>query len=171
MEVEELFKIGEIVFCPMRGIGVVEAVEERTMLNETKEYVIFQMKEPSIIMMIPKDKLERSGFRKLNSEKEADQVDQILSHEKIDISYAIENKIRTKKNQEKLSSGSFVQCSEVVRDLSCMDRVKTLNSMEKNMLSQAKRFLLGEYALIKQLTEKEAESQIEAFLTSRALAE
>ncbi|MBC8581811.1 CarD family transcriptional regulator [Zhenhengia yiwuensis] len=40
-----MFEIGEIVFCPLRGSGVIEAIERRTMLGETREYVIIQMKE------------------------------------------------------------------------------------------------------------------------------
>ena len=166
-----MFEVGEVVFCPMRGSGVVEAIETRTMLNESKEYVIIQMKEPSLVMMIPTNKVDQSGFRKINDETAVDKMENVLCEEAVEISYAVDNKIRTKKNQEKLSSGSFLKCSEVVRDLSCMENVKSLNNVEKTMLMQAKKLLLDEFSIIKNISIKEAGNILESYLEERAANE
>lgn len=159
-----MFKVGETIFCPIRGSGVVEAIEARTMLGESKEYVIIHMKSPELMMMIPTDRLISSGFRNVNDESEADKVLAILKDKEIEIDYSVDIKQRMKQNQAKLSSGSFTQCSEVVRDLSYMEHIKTLNNSEKTMLMQAKRLLVDEFSIIKQMSDTEACDMIESFL-------
>ncbi|PHV71242.1 hypothetical protein CS063_06000 [Sporanaerobium hydrogeniformans] len=159
-----MFKVGEVVFCPMRGSGVVEAIEVRTMLGESREYVIIQMKDQNVLMMVPTEKIHKSGFRRMNTLEEADKVENILFKKEVDIDYSIDIKKRIKQNQEKLLSGSFMSCSEVVRDLSCMETIKTLNNMERNILSQAKRLLLDEFSNIKAISTEKAEKIINKLL-------
>lgn len=155
-----MFNIGEIIFCPMRGSGVVEAIETRTMLNESKEYVIIHMKSPELTMMIPTDKIDDSGFRIMGDNEQADKVISLLSDKEIEVDYSMDIKQRIKQNQAKLSSGSFIECGEVVRDLMCMEHVKSLNNSEKSILMQAKRLLIDEFTHIKNVSDKEAETLI-----------
>lgn len=159
-----MFKVGETIFCPIRGSGIVEAIEARTMLGESKEYVIIHMKSPELMMMIPTDRLVSSGFRNVNDEAEADKVLSILEKKEIEVDYSVDIKQRVKQNQAKLSSGSFIQCSEVVRDLSHMEHIKTLNNSEKTMLMQAKRLLVDEFSIIKQISDTEASEAIDQLL-------
>ncbi|MGL4738527.1 MAG: CarD family transcriptional regulator [Cellulosilyticaceae bacterium] len=159
-----MFEVGEIVFCPMRGSGIVEVIERRTMLNESKEYVVIKMKDPNLTMMVPTERIQKSGFRKVTGEAEAGQAETILAKKEIEISHDTDIKVRTKKNQEKLQEGSFVSCSEVVRDLSCMERVKALNNVERTLLMQAKKLLLDEFSIIKHISVEEAESIVHKLL-------
>ena len=161
-----MFKVGENVFCPMRGSGIVEAIEERTMLDEVNEYFIIHMKCPDLTMMVPTDRITTSGFRAISDESVAGQVLSILEDKEIDIDYSVDIKQRIKQNQEKLSSGLLIECGEVVRDLAIMENEKALNNSERMILMQAKRFLLDELATIRNISEKEAEE-----LVDRVLAE
>jgi len=151
-----MFKVGENVFCPMRGSGFVEAIEERTMLDEVNEYFIIHMKCPDLTMMVPTDRITTSGFRAISDESVVDQVVSILQSKETDIDYSIDIKQRIKQNQEKLSSGLFIECSKVVRDLAVMENEKALNNSERMILMQAKRLLLDELATIKHISEDEA---------------
>ncbi len=159
-----MFKVGEVVFCPKRGVGIVEAIETRTMLDAPREYVVIHMKSPELTMMIPIERIDESGFRVINDVEEANKLEEILTNKEIQIDHSIDIKNRIKQNQEKLSSGSFLECGEVVRDLSCMEKVKSLNSSERTLLMQAKRLLVDEFAIIKKLSEKEAEYTIDKLL-------
>lgn len=159
-----MFKIGEVVFCPKRGIGVVEAVETRTMLDESKEYMIVRMKSPELTMMIPTDRIDISGFRAINNMEEAEKVALVLTNKQVQVDHSMDIKKRIKQNQEKLSSGSFLECSEVVRDLTCMEKIKSLNNSERTLLMQAKKFLIDEFAVIKQMSNQEAECAIDRLL-------
>lgn len=159
-----MFKVGETVFCPMRGSGIVEAIEARTMLNESREYVVIHMKSPDIMMMIPTERIGESGFRRVDDEETAKKVTELLVSKEVQVDYSMDIKQRMKKNQAKLSSGSFIECGEVVRDLSCMEQIKSLNNSEKTTLLQAKRLLVDEFAIIKRISEIEAKSIIDGLL-------
>ncbi len=159
-----MFKVGETVFCPMRGSGIVEAIEARTMLNESREYVVIHMKSPDIMMMIPTERIGDSGFRKVDNEETANKVTELLVNKEVQVDYSMDIKQRMKKNQAKLSSGSFIECGEVVRDLSCMEQIKSLNNSEKTTLLQAKRLLVDEFAIIKRISEIEAKNIIDELL-------
>ena len=159
-----MFEIGEIVFCPLRGSGVIEARERRTMLGETREYVIIQMKEPGLVIMIPTERIDQSGFRKVNNQEEADKVQAILYKKEVELDYSVDARQRTKQNQEKLSSGSFISCSEVVRDLTCMEYTKSLSSIERTILMKARRLLLDELSIIKHISLEEAECIVNKLL-------
>lgn len=159
-----MFKVGEVVFCPLRGSGVVQAIETRKMLNESNEYVIIHMKDPSIVMMITTDKVDKSGFREVNTVEVAERVENILRERCIGEDLSKDMRMRVKQNHEKLSSGSFISCGEVVRDLTYMEHTKPLNHMEKTMLLQAKKLLLDEFSIIKNMTLKEAEHRMDELL-------
>lgn len=162
-----MFEVGEAVFCPLRGCGIVKAIELRTMLNESKEYVIIEMTEPNVVIMVPCEKIGESNFRRINEASEVDKLAAILLNEETDTSYLVDNKLRTKKNREKLASGIFRQCGEVVRDLSCMEHIKALNQLEKTMLAQAKKLLLEELSMIKHISVKEAEFMLNTLIVDR----
>lgn len=159
-----MFKVGEVVFCAMRGIGVVEAIEMREVLNESREYIIIQMKSPQLVMMIPTDRVDASGFRKISDKDAVDAVENILIQKNIEVDYSMDNKKRTKYNQEKLTSGSFLSCSEVYRDLICMEKSKPLNNVEKTLLMQARKFLVDEIATIKNISTQEADCRIQELI-------
>nr|WP_302599651.1 CarD family transcriptional regulator [uncultured Cellulosilyticum sp.] len=159
-----MFKVGEVVFCPKRGIGTVEGIETRTMLNESNEYMIVHMKSPELTMMIPVDRIETSGFRALNNVEAVKEVEMILKNKEVQVDHSMDIKKRIKQNQEKLSSGSFLECGEVVRDLTCMEKIKALNNSERTILSQAKRFLVDEFASIQSLSDEQAEETIDRLL-------
>ena len=148
----------------LRGSGVIEAIERRTMLGETREYVIIQMKEPGLVIMIPTERIDQSGFRKVNNQEEADKVQAILYKKEVELDYSVDARQRTKQNQEKLSSGSFISCSEVVRDLTCMEYTKSLSSIERTILMKARRLLLDELSIIKHISLEEAECIVNKLL-------
>ena len=159
-----MFKVGESVFCPMRGSGIVEAIEERTMLNEVNEYFIIHMKSPDLTMMVPTDRIADSGFRAISDESVAEEAMSILKGKEMDIDYSFDIKQRIKQNQEKLSSGLFIECGKVVRDLALMEHEKALNNSERMILMQAKRLFLDELTAIKNISDEEAEELIDELL-------
>ncbi|MGL5676572.1 MAG: CarD family transcriptional regulator [Cellulosilyticaceae bacterium] len=155
-----MFEVGEIVFCKLRGTGVVQAIEQRTLLGEEKECMVIQMHFPEIVIMIPLDRLENSGFRKISDIHELEKVETILSSKEVSCDYDIDIKKRIKDNQQKLATGSLIECSEVVRDLNHMEKVKPLNNMEKNLLMQATKLLVDEVAVLKKQSNEETKEDI-----------
>ena len=65
-------------------------------------------------------------------------------------------KERYKSNMEKMKTGKFQEGAEVVRDLMRLNKVKTLNSSERQMLDNARRIFISELGLVKGITEVQA---------------
>lgn len=151
-----MFKIGDKVFCPLRGAGIVETIEERMMLNETKEYIIVQLQTSNTTVMIPVDRVEASGFRMVSDKTAIDEVFEQLSDKDMVIKTSSVLKERMKLNKERLMSGGLSDYGDVIRDLTHIQRGKALNASENAMLMEARKFLADELSLIKSISIQEA---------------
>ena len=66
---------------------------------------------------------------------------------------------------DKIKSGSLEESAEVVWDLVCLNKEKTLNATEKQMLTNARKFLTGEISLIRQISEDEANELLDTCIS------
>ena len=57
------------------------------------------------------------------------------------------------------------ESAEVIWDLVCLNKEKTLNATEKKMLTNARKFLTGEMALIKKISEDEANELLDTCIS------
>ncbi len=151
-----MFKIGDKVFCPLRGAGIVETIEERKMLDEIKEYIIIKLQSSNTTVMIPIDRVEDSGFRMVSDEAMISEVFEQLSDKETAINASAVLKQRMKVNKERLMAGSLSDYGEVIRELTHIQRGKALNASENAMLMEARKFLADELSLIKSISMQEA---------------
>lgn len=159
-----MFEVGDQVFCPMRGTGIVEAIEERQMIGEKQEYFIIQMQDSSMTIMVPTDRVSKSKFRFIS---DADTVDKVLANfrkENSSLDPSIPQKQRMKDNQAKLSSGTFAEYAEVVRDLMTIQKAKSLNASENSILMDARRLFIDELTLTKDISKEEAITLLDKLL-------
>ena len=68
-------------------------------------------------------------------------------------------------NLEKIKSGSIFEVAEVVRNLASRDRQKGLSTGEKKMLENARRILLSELVLAKNVAENQMEEILDGYLS------
>ena len=154
MEVDDLFQIGDKVFYPMYGAGIVEAIEEREIQGQTQEYCVITIPLSNMDVMIPVKVIIKSRIRSITSVKAAKDILLDFHNE---ISYcSLPWKERLRQNTEKMKTGEMKDTAEVVRDLMHHKKEKALNSSEKQMLDHAKKILISELILIKDITEIEA---------------
>lgn len=159
-----MFQVGDLVFCPMRGCGTVEAIEERSMLDQIQEYFIIQLNSSSMTIMVPTDRVRTSRFRHISDVSTADAVLSILGNKNVILDTAIPPKQRFKHYQAKLISGSLEEYGEVIRDLTYIQKGKSLNSGERSILMDAKKLLLDEISTIKQISKEQAHSMLNKLL-------
>ncbi|MGL4798981.1 MAG: CarD family transcriptional regulator [Cellulosilyticaceae bacterium] len=155
-----MFEVGQVIFYTLRGTGIVQEIAPQTLLGEEKECMIVKMHFPEVVMRVPVDRIDKLGIREISNLDELAKVEDILGSEEVSCDYNMDIKMRIKENQQKLATGSFVLCSEVVRDLTRMEVIKSLNNMEKNILAQATNFLVTEVAVIKQIKLEKAKEEI-----------
>lgn len=148
-----LFNIGDNIVYPMHGAGVIEAIEEKEVLGETRKYFVIKMPMNNMKVMIPTAKIESSRIRMIADLPMVDEALAIFHNGASDTTLTW--KERYKSNMEKMKSGELQDGAEVVRDLMRMNKAKSLNSSERQMLDSARRIFVSELGLIKGINEVE----------------
>jgi CarD family transcriptional regulator len=115
-------------------------------------------------VMVPKANLDLVGLRPLCHHKEVRALFDILEDGNID-TYK-DWKGRYKQNLDKMKTGRLVDVAEVLKNLRLVSQRKSLSFREKKMYERAKYFIVSEVAHVRAITEREAEEQVEAALTS-----
>ncbi|MCM3768455.1 CarD family transcriptional regulator [Neobacillus niacini] len=149
-----MFQIGDYIVYPTQGAGVIEAIEEKEILGEKRPYYIIKMKIIKMQVMIPLGKEKNARIRIVSDDHTLEEVMEIFHHGETNTNLSM--KERYKINTEKLKTGGMKDGAEVVRDLLRINKKKSLNSSEKQMLESARKIFIGELGLIKGITDHQA---------------
>lgn len=150
-----MFAIGDKIVYPMHGAGIIEKIEEKKILGETREYYILRVPFGEMKIMIPIEASEGIGVRPISSAKEMEEILCLMGQASTEMSDNWNRRYR--ENMEKLKTGSLQEVAEVVRNLTRVDRVKKLSTGEKKMLSNARQIFVSEMVLVQEITVEEAE--------------
>ena len=141
-----MFAVGDRVVYPMHGAGLIEKIEDRQILGETRAYYIIRIKGGNMQVMVPVRGAEDIGLRYVVDPKEFDEIYKVLGSESTPMD---ENwNRRNRDNMEKLKTGDPEQVAEVIRNLVRVDRVKKLSTGEKKLLNTAKQILCSEMTMV-----------------------
>ncbi|PEA53357.1 transcription factor YdeB [Bacillus pseudomycoides] len=154
MEVDYLFQIGDKIVYPMHGAGVIEGIEEKEILGEKQKYFVIRIPISNMEVMIPMKKMIQSRIRLIADMLTLENVLLIFQYGESDNSLSW--KQRYTQNMEKMKTGEIQEGAEVVRDLIRRNKVRALNTSEKQMLDNAQKILISELSLIKGITENQA---------------
>ena len=159
-----MFSIGDKVVYPMHGAGIIESIEEREILGETRKYYVMKIPVGEMKVMIPTNNVEGIGIRDIIDKKAADKVFKSLESE-CDEQTANWNK-RYRENMDKIKSGNVYEVADVVKHLVVRERSKGLSTGERKMLNSAKQILISELVLAKDMNPVDVEDIIEMRITS-----
>jgi len=158
-----MFNIGDKVVYPMHGAGIIEGIEEREISGEKLSYYVIKLPMGEMKAMIPMNKANEVGLRQIIDEKEILKVFEVLKKESSSMPMNWNHRYRV--NLEKIKSGSIFEVAEVVRNLASRDRQKGLSTGEKKMLENARRILLSELVLAKNVAENQMEEILDGYLS------
>ncbi|MDR2163000.1 MAG: CarD family transcriptional regulator [Clostridiales Family XIII bacterium] len=153
-----MYSIGDKIVYPMHGAGVVESIEDRQILGESRRYYILRLPIGEVTIMIPCDSTDTVGVREVIGRKELKSVDKALKGNSDEISGNWNRRYRD--NMEKLKSGQLPSVCEVVRNLMRAEKKKKLSMGEKKMLTSAKQILMSELILVSERDAVEIEEHI-----------
>ena len=140
-----MFQIGDLVCYPMHGVGVVEAIEEQTILSEKAQYYRLRFTIGRMTAMVPVQNAEQVGLRALADRSTCEQVvDFLRSDECFEESDNWNQRYR--ENLEKLRSGDIMTVAGVVKCLMRRDRERGLSAGERKMYLTARQVLGAELA-------------------------
>lgn len=154
MEVDYLFQIGDKIVYPMHGAGVIEAIEEKEIQGEKRQYYVVKIPISNMKVMIPTGNATESGIRRIADKSTMEEVLHLFHVQESDDSLSWKQRYNV--NMEKMKLGALQEGAEVVRDLMRRNKEKALNTSEKQMLDNAQRILISELVLIKDITEIQA---------------
>lgn len=154
-----MFKIGDKVVYPMHGAGVIEAIEEKEVLGERRQYYILRLPVGDMKVMIPITNTKDVGLRQVVDGDGVQKVFRILSEQSTIMSTNWNRRYRA--NLEKIKSGNIYEVAEVVRNLIKRDKEKGLSSGERKMLENARQILISELVLATEMEEDKAQSLVD----------
>ncbi len=153
-----MFRIGDKVFYPYHGAGEITGIEEKEILGEKKVYYIIRFPLTETTVMLPAENIEQLGLRTLATPLEIKYCLEKLRTLKI----AVDDdwKIRYKKNQDLLKSGSIDDVALVVKTLYTRNQYKELSTTEKKLYQNALSILISEIALALDKPTEEVKAEI-----------
>ena len=153
-----MFNIGDKVVYPLHGAGVIEAIEENTIIDQKQSYYIIKM-PGEVKVMVPTNKAEDIGVRNIIDKEGALKVIKILEEESTEMSNNWNKRYRD--NMEKMKTGNIYEVADIVRNLSFKQKDKGLSTGEKKMLLNAKQILVSELVLVQDKDKQEIEELVE----------
>ena len=153
-----MFKVGDKIVYPMHGAGVIETIEERSILDEKQSYYIIKM-PGEVKVMVPTAKAEEIGVRNIIDKETAGKVINVLEQDSTEMSMKWNKRYRD--NVEKMKSGDIFEVADIVRNLSFKQKDKGLSTTEKKMLLNAKQILVSELVLAESKGKEEVEQLVE----------
>lgn len=154
-----MYKIGDKIVYPTHGAGTIEKIESKEILGKVKVYYILNISCGDMGLMLPVENCDAVGIRPIVSEETLQEAFNVLGQES---SKMAENwNKRQRENMEKLKTGDVMMVAEIVRNLTRIDRERKLSAGEKKMLSNARRILVSEVMMVRDLQQQEALELIE----------
>lgn len=151
-----MFKPGDKVVYPMYGAGVVTAVEQKDFDGETKDYYVLDIPISNLQITVQVQKAERMGLRSINSKTEVDNIIKTASPVEMSSNWSE----RYKNNLEILKGGDLLKIAEVFKTLILRERVRSLSTAEKKLLTTARQLIVTEIILSHDMDKSSAETML-----------
>ena len=112
-----MFKKGDVAVYPAHGVGVIEAIEEKTISGKEQKFYIMKIMGNGMTIMVPTDNVKQVGLRGIISDKEVTKVYNILKAKKnASIDSQTWNR-RYREYMDRIKTGSVYEVASVLRDL------------------------------------------------------
>ncbi|MBN1898997.1 MAG: transcriptional regulator [Spirochaetes bacterium] len=157
-----MYKVGQNVVYPMHGVGKINSIEKKKILEKATKYYIIKILQGNIKIMVPVDKADEIGLRAVIDKREVNKILKILGNKggKLHEDW----KTRYQNNTDKIKTGSIYDIAQVVRDLNNRNKEKELSLMERKMYESALNQIITEISIAKKMTYEEAEKMVNKVL-------
>jgi CarD family transcriptional regulator len=140
------FKLGDAVFYPSAGVGVIEREEDLYLTGQHERCFVIRILESGAMIKVPCTNLPRSGIRPLLDGKKVKELFKVLSgtsHRRVTAGNPTE---RARELSRKVNAGSCMELGEVVRDLMRWKTQVNLSFEEVRLLQTGSAHLAREVA-------------------------
>ena len=136
------FEVGDKVIYPNHGLGIVERIEEKTILGTTCGFYHLRIVANDTTVLVPVSNVDGVGLRRAINDGDVERLFGLLGDGKIDNHQNWKG--RFKDNSDKMRSGSIYEVADVLKSLTFLAKSKSLSFREKRMLDRAKFLIISE---------------------------
>jgi len=163
------FQVGDKVIYPNHGLGVIERIEEKTILGTTCGFYSLRIAANETMVLVPVTNADGVGLRRAIADQEVTRLFRLLGDGKID---SQQNwKGRFKDNSDRMRTGLIYDVAEVLKCLTYLSKSKSLSFREKRMLDRARFLVVSEVSEVMQepvaTIETRVDKALDRSLTSR----
>ena len=163
------FQVGDKVIYPNHGLGVVERIEEKTILGTTCGFYHLRIVANETTVLVPLANVDGVGLRRAISDEDVDRLFGLLGDGKIDNHQNWKG--RFKDNSDKMRSGSIYEVADVLKSLTFLAKSKSLSFREKRMLDRAKFLVISEISEVarekSEMVEQKVDHALERCFTQK----
>ena len=154
------FTIGDKAIYPAQGVTEITAIEDREVAGYKQRFYVLKVADTEKTIMVPVDRVTSVGLRQVIGSAQISEVYEILKERDVEIDTQTWNR-RYRGYIEKIKTGSVFEVAQVLRDLYLLRNDKTLSFGERKMLDMAKRLLVQELSVAKNMAEGAIEEELE----------
>lgn len=159
-----MFSEGDMAVYPAHGVGVIKAVETKTVGGIDQSFYVLEILDNSMRIMIPTESSKNVGLRAIVGKDEVSTILDILADRSVELGAQTWNR-RYRDYMEKIKTGSVHEVAVVLRDLFLLSVDKDLSYGERKMLDTAKNLLVKELSLAQDTEEDSVSKTIEAIFS------
>jgi CarD family transcriptional regulator len=156
------FQLGDKVIYPNHGLGIVERIEEKTILGTTCGFFHLRIVSNDTTVLVPVANVDNVGLRKAITDEEVERLFGLLGDGRIDNHQNWKG--RFKDNSDKMRTGSIYDMADVLKSLTFLSKSKSLSFREKRMLDRAKALIISEVSEVMREKALEVESRVDRAL-------
>jgi CarD family transcriptional regulator len=156
------FQVGDKVIYPNHGLGIVERIEEKTILGTTCGFYHLRIVANDTAVLVPVSNVDGVGLRRAICDDEVERLFGLLGDGKIDNHQNWKG--RFKDNSDKMRSGSIYEVADVLKSLTFLAKSKSLSFREKRMLDRAKFLIVSEVSEVIREAVVAVEARVEVAL-------
>lgn len=150
-----MFKVGDHVVYPYHGAGTIKDIESKDILGETHSYFILDFPLVDVRLMLPEDRINDSGLRKVI---EPSQLEEVIDCLKNGPETPPSTSHFSRETENLLKSGSIMDAAHVISSLTQKqaERANGLHIQDRNNLQKARQMVASELILMNEMTEEQA---------------
>ena len=156
------FQVGDKVIYPNHGLGIVERIEDKTILGTTCGFYHLRIVANDTTVLVPVSNVDGVGLRRAISDGDVERHFGLLGDGKIDNHQNWKG--RFKDNSDKMRSGSIYEVADVLKSLTFLAKSKSLSFREKRMLDRAKFLIISEVSEVMRETAAAIEGRVDRAL-------
>lgn len=142
------FKVGEAVFYPSAGVGVIEGVEDIYIGGRLESCYVIRIKENQVTIKVPQSNAEQNGIRPLLTSRKLKELFKVLGEQSGQRIVAGNWTEHYKDLERRINGGSCLELGAVVRDLMRLKKHNGLSFEEAKLLETAASYLTREIATV-----------------------